>query len=72
MHDVTQAEALLKGVHTLAVVADKAYDADPLIETITTRAPAPSSRHGKTGGYNGPSTGITTNIATSSSASFVG
>ena len=37
IHDVTQAEELLEGVLTLAVVADKAYDADPLIETITAR-----------------------------------
>lgn len=34
-HDVTQAEALLDGVQTEAVVADKAYDADSLIERIT-------------------------------------
>jgi transposase len=34
-HDVTQAEGILAGVDTQAVVADKAYDAAPLIETIT-------------------------------------
>ena len=35
VHDVTQAEFLLRDVTTQAVVADKAYDADPLIATIT-------------------------------------
>jgi transposase len=35
LHDVTQAEAILDGIVTQAVVADKAYDADSLIESIT-------------------------------------
>jgi transposase len=35
VHDVTQAEAILDGIVTQAIVADKAYDADPLIEIIT-------------------------------------
>lgn len=35
MHDVTQAAEMLVGVVTQAVVADKAYDADALIESIT-------------------------------------
>jgi transposase len=34
-HDVTQAQDLIEGVETEAVVADKAYDSDPLIESIT-------------------------------------
>jgi transposase len=34
-HDVTQAQTLIEGIATQAVVADKAYDADPLIEFIT-------------------------------------
>ncbi len=34
-HDVTQAEDILDGVLTRAVVADKAYDAASLIEIIT-------------------------------------
>ena len=33
-HDLTQAEALLAGVPAQAVVADKAYDANALIDTI--------------------------------------
>lgn len=36
-HDVTQAEAILDGVVTQALVADKAYDAGALIEIITQR-----------------------------------
>jgi transposase len=35
-HDMTQAVALLAGIHTQAVVADKAFDADALIEHIAT------------------------------------
>lgn len=34
-HDVTQAQTLIEGIRTQAVVADKAYDADALIEFIT-------------------------------------
>jgi len=34
-HDVTQAEGILAGVTTQAVVADKAYDAASLIDVIT-------------------------------------
>jgi len=34
-HDVTQAQTLIEGIATQAVVADKAYDAVPLIEFIT-------------------------------------
>lgn len=34
-HDVTQAETLLDGVQAHIVVADKAYDADSLVERIT-------------------------------------
>ncbi|MCC6966799.1 MAG: IS5/IS1182 family transposase, partial [Nitrospira sp.] len=36
-HDITQAQTLMAGLATQAVVADKAYDADPLIESITQR-----------------------------------
>ena len=32
--DVTQAEALLEGIKAGAVIADKAYDADPLVDRI--------------------------------------
>ena len=35
MHDVTQAEAILDGIVMQTLVADKAYDAAPLIETKT-------------------------------------
>lgn len=35
IHDVTQAGILLEGIATRAVVADKAFDADSLIEHIT-------------------------------------
>lgn len=34
MHDVTQAVALLEGVTGGAVLADKAYDADDVVEAI--------------------------------------
>lgn len=34
-HDVTQAQTLIEEIRTQAVVGDKAYDADPLIEFIT-------------------------------------
>jgi transposase len=34
-HDLTQATQLLEGVTTQAVVADKAFDADALIQVIT-------------------------------------
>ncbi len=33
-HDITQAQTLIEGIRTQAVVGDKAYDADPLIEFI--------------------------------------
>lgn len=33
-HDITQAQALIAGIRTQAVVGDKAYDADCLIEFI--------------------------------------
>lgn len=33
--DIKQAESLIEGLSTKAVVADKAYDADALIERIT-------------------------------------
>lgn len=33
-HDLTQAQTLIAGIRTQAVVGDKAYDADPLIEFI--------------------------------------
>lgn len=35
LHDVTQAQDLIAGMATEAVVADKAYDANPLIDAIT-------------------------------------
>jgi transposase len=35
--DVTQAEAILDGIVTQAIVADKAYDAQSLIDSITQR-----------------------------------
>ncbi|MGH9891051.1 MAG: IS5 family transposase [bacterium] len=34
-HDVTQAEELILGIPAEAVVADKAYDADAFIDSIT-------------------------------------
>lgn len=34
VHDLTQAEALIEHIDTQAVIADKAYDADGLIEAI--------------------------------------
>ena len=34
-HDITQAHDLIKGVPVQTVAADKAYDADALIQTIT-------------------------------------
>jgi len=34
-HDVTQAEALLEGWETERVIADKGYDSDAVIQTIT-------------------------------------
>jgi transposase len=34
--DVTQAEPLLKGYSPAAVIADKAYDSDPLVKTVET------------------------------------
>ena len=33
-HDITQAHALIHGISTNAVIADKAFDADALIATI--------------------------------------
>lgn len=35
VHDVTQAQTLIEAVASAAVVADKAYDADALIQSIT-------------------------------------
>jgi transposase len=35
VHDITQAHVLIEAVATRAVVADKAYDADGLIQSIT-------------------------------------
>jgi transposase len=34
-HDITQADPLLQGIDTDAVVADKAFDSDALLRTIT-------------------------------------
>jgi len=34
-HDITQADTLLQGIDTDAVVADKAFDSDALLHTIT-------------------------------------
>ncbi len=36
-HDITQAEALLAEVEPQALIADKSYDADGFIETLTVR-----------------------------------
>ena len=36
-HDITQAEALLAEVEPQALIADKGYDADGFIETLTVR-----------------------------------
>jgi len=35
--DVTQAEPLLEGYSPAAVIADKAYDSDPLVKTVETK-----------------------------------
>ena len=35
MHDVTQAEAILDGIVAQAIIADKACDAESLIDSIT-------------------------------------
>ena len=35
--DVKQAQSLLEGYSPEAVIADKAYDSDPLVETIETK-----------------------------------
>jgi putative transposase len=35
--DVTQAEPLLEGYKPAAVIADKAYDSDPLVKTVETK-----------------------------------
>jgi transposase len=40
VHDVTQAEALVEDLVTQAVVADKAYDSDALIQSITDQGAA--------------------------------
>ena len=37
IHDVTQAEALIEGIAAGAVIADKAFDADPLIQRLQAR-----------------------------------
>lgn len=35
VHDITQADTLLQGIDTDAVLADKAFDSDALLQTIT-------------------------------------
>ena len=35
--DITQAEPLLEGYSPAAVIADKAYDSDPLVRTVETK-----------------------------------
>ena len=40
-HDLTCAEALLESADPEALIGDKAFDADPFIETLTQRAIAP-------------------------------
>jgi transposase len=40
-HDLTCAEPLLAGVDPEALIGDKAYDADPLIDTLTQRQITP-------------------------------
>jgi transposase len=41
VHDITQAEALLTEVEPHALIADKGYDADGLIEALTVRRIVP-------------------------------
>jgi transposase len=38
VHDITQADALLALVEPVAMLADKGYDADHFIESLTARA----------------------------------
>ena len=40
-HDLTCAEPLIDSADPQALIADKAYDADPLIDTLTQRRIAP-------------------------------
>jgi transposase len=40
-HDLTCAEPLLDDVEPQALIADKAYDANPLIDTLTERGITP-------------------------------
>jgi hypothetical protein len=40
-HDVTCAEPLIKNADPAALIGDKAYDADPFVETLTQRGISP-------------------------------
>jgi transposase len=49
VHDVTQAEALLEGVHNANVIADKGYDADWVVDKARAQGCSPiiPSRSGR-------------------------
>ena len=41
-HDLTCAELIIEDADPDALIGDKAYDADPFVETLTDRAIAPA------------------------------
>ena len=67
VHDITQAQALL--VEPKALLGDKGYDADHLIDGLTTRAISVVTRPSKTGKSHEPTTSHFTASAISSNGS---
>ncbi len=65
-HDMKQAHGLIKGLQAKDVLADKAYDADSLIQTSTIIMPRPISRLKPTVLNNAPTTKISIRSAISS------
>ncbi|MBK6961037.1 MAG: transposase [Gammaproteobacteria bacterium] len=68
VHDITQAHDLIEGVPAQTVAADKAYDADALIQTSCKQALKRSSRRAGIAVRHAITISTNTSIATSSSA----
>jgi transposase len=68
-HDLACAEPLLDSVDPQALIGDKAYDADPLLDTLTRRQITAVIPQRPTAGPSGPAISRSTANAISSSAS---
>lgn len=72
MADIREAAALIEGIKTQSVVADKGYDANAFIATTKHRAPKRSSLRAATAWLSVPMIVTSTKTAISSNASSIG